>query len=833
MKRHISSQNNKTLFYFIIFLIIILFLYAFTKIGPQQQTTRQTSYQQSQFLGEATQTIISGTRKCTDTDGGDNQYLKGTMQYYSNGVLQKTYTDSCYLSTLTEYYCNSLAYPQSKKVTCTTGCTNGACISTTSCKNECSSSGKVGCYSSNVQQTCGNFDKDTCLEWGNILPCPTDSGFVCKDGVGCTRPCTNECEAGRSQCSGNGAQTCADYDGNGCSEWGPVSTCPAKTICTNGVCIPDCIYDCSFEGERQCSGYGYRVCGNYDDDLCLEWGTLSFCEPNNICRAGECVFSNLPLCKETTASTRTSASPSQQLALDVSQLIGQIKQLSKDITTPSTRQGTSIQTVKAKAIQRKTLMIDLMKKYPNAFLQNIITPTQRQQLPVEVQQYIEQQTSISGKLEVIHVDDFKNQKNSRFEYYIKTSNQKVNFFPTGTLAAISGSVVKVTGYQLDNNIATRTNANNFQLLQRAIVEATGDQKTAVILLKFQDTQTIPFTKEQAQQIIFSGQVQNFFREASYSKISWSGNVFGWYTISENCNYKIGQYTQKAIDLADPYIDFRQYQRIVLIFGGTCTGGGMGSVGKHDVTTADGKITASVAWIGAYSSDIISNDRDHSFIWSYLDFVLSHELGHNLGVWHANHWECGPGIKLYGENCYHNEYGNVNDVMGVGATSLHFNAVYKDVYKWFDPASILTITQSGRYTLKPYETTSGARIAKILPSNYNNPPYYLEYRRPIGFDADLNNPAFWDLTFDQKGLFINKIIRPLQDAPDYLFTRLLDMSPTNSNWEDWFDTTLEQNQGAFYDAGNGITIGPIISADENQITFDVKIEQPTCVPPEGY
>jgi len=61
-----------------------------------------------------------------------------------------------------------------------TVCNNNVCASGTQCTNDCTTSGSKQCSGSSVQ-TCGNFDTDTCLEWGNTTACGT--GTTCSSGV--------------------------------------------------------------------------------------------------------------------------------------------------------------------------------------------------------------------------------------------------------------------------------------------------------------------------------------------------------------------------------------------------------------------------------------------------------------------------------------------------------------------------------------------------------------------------------------------------------------------------------------------------------------------------
>ncbi|MEK7092638.1 MAG: hypothetical protein AAB907_03360, partial [Patescibacteria group bacterium] len=51
-----------------------------------------------------------------------------------------------------------------------------------------------------------------------------------------------------------------------------------------GVCVDECSQD-----SKECSGNGYRTCGNYDSDSCLEWGNVISCSSNEICENGGCI----------------------------------------------------------------------------------------------------------------------------------------------------------------------------------------------------------------------------------------------------------------------------------------------------------------------------------------------------------------------------------------------------------------------------------------------------------------------------------------------------------------------------------------------------------------
>jgi len=66
--------------------------------------------------------------------------------------------------------------------------------------------------------------------------------------------------------------------------YGTLKVNPSQQSCTN---------DCS-SGQMQCSGNGYRTCGNFDSDPCLEWSSVTSCSSNQQCISGYCVSNPNP-----------------------------------------------------------------------------------------------------------------------------------------------------------------------------------------------------------------------------------------------------------------------------------------------------------------------------------------------------------------------------------------------------------------------------------------------------------------------------------------------------------------------------------------------------------
>jgi hypothetical protein len=158
----------------------------------QRNLPDNSGYSFTQLVKDFANTYIPITATCTDTDGGENIYEKGT----TCSTLCKT--DVCLSSTsLKEYYCNGDAMV-SKIINCANGCVDGACAqdsfvcnsnhtdSTGKCHHDCGAF--AGCHgispntcSSNSLKKCNSTCQEissckdrTCNCGENLNNCPED-----------------------------------------------------------------------------------------------------------------------------------------------------------------------------------------------------------------------------------------------------------------------------------------------------------------------------------------------------------------------------------------------------------------------------------------------------------------------------------------------------------------------------------------------------------------------------------------------------------------------------------------------------------------------------------
>lgn len=162
--------------------------------------------------------------------------------------------------------------------TCPSGqtCQSNKCItSTPTCTNDCSPSGTKQC-SGNGYQFCGNFDSDSCYEWGPATDCGTakycsrGSCIICYPKANCNKNSADACEVD------------LNTNSNNCGSCGNV--CASGYICKYGKCIAGCVSNANVCLGKNCGVFANGTCGN------ISCGT---CQTGQICSNGTCINLNL------------------------------------------------------------------------------------------------------------------------------------------------------------------------------------------------------------------------------------------------------------------------------------------------------------------------------------------------------------------------------------------------------------------------------------------------------------------------------------------------------------------------------------------------------------
>ena len=465
-----------------------------------------------------------------------------------------------------------------------------------------------------------------------------------------------------------------------------------------------------------------------------------------------------------------------------------------------------LQQLKDKAEQRRQLLAELIQSHPDEVLRVAIPEDKQRGMPAEVVAKLEQRQDLEGELEVYYEDYpdgthklrhlLKTNFGERFELHLVNAQRQ---WRNGTKVRAQGWLLeRAAGGGVQGDIALTDDDNG--LTQLADVTSTtsgtttttggttladmpntlGAQRTLAILVNFQDAPSNqPWTASQANSLLFgSGGVSDFFKENSNQQTWLTGKVAGWYTIpvsSTTCDgFAIQSAAQQAAQ-AGGY-DLTQYDRLLYVFpqNSNCGYTGMGQVGAFPSST----------WING----------------SLILRTIAHEMGHNLGLYHAHALDCGN--TTLGSSCTAQEYGDTQDIMGYPGIVGHFNGFNKERLGWLASSNIVNVGSSGNFYLQPASVATSAakvlKIAKGVDANGQPSYYYVEYRQPTGFDAHLTDTGVIDAT----NMFSGVSVRQASPS-DGNSGQLLDMT-AGSNFVDMKDAALTGGR-SFSDGSAGVTV----------------------------
>lgn len=341
-------------------------------------------------------------------------------------------------------------------------------------------------------------------------------------------------------------------------------------------------------------------------------------------------------------------------------------------------------------------------------------------------------TEVTGTLRVIVSDRFESRK-STLSYELrdgKTGSRLKLVLPRSPrFVGGTDELVTVRGELLDGH-RLRLDAGSVRTLEAAakhanarfaspsgaftsaVESAPAKRRALVMVAKFQDAAPSCGTAA-IDAALFSdpaqGSVDALYQEMSLGRVGFAGNVIGPFLVDDTATGRcdLNGWTAALDERATAAgVDLSAYDHRVYVFpGASSCSTGMGTVGG----------APGLVWIEACD----------------LPDAFAHELGHNLGM---NHASSSGG-----------EYDDVSDVMGYSGVGLRqVNAPHQEQMGWRDAAAAQAISASGTYAIAPLELDATQAAApqtlKIaIPGSTNQ--YYLSYRRPVGFDANLDSSYY--------------------------------------------------------------------------------------------
>ncbi len=276
---------------------------------------------------------------------------------------------------------------------------------------------------------------------------------------------------------------------------------------------------------------------------------------------------------------------------------------------------------------------------------------------------------------------------------------------------------------------------------------TREGKAAVFLVNFESNERqIPVPLQNPRDIedyLFDerkGQFQKFFSEVSHGKVSYTGDVFGWYTMpgyGSDAAYQgyLGPCTVPYSSLQNMVnnINIADYNTIIIL--SRC--GDYGTIGGY---------ASEIEFSGQeyYFTEIKGHPTRFDFTGSsdYVNYpsyvgILNHEIGHTFGLGHSNSLDCDE--KTVWSDCSISYYGNAFDTMGYPDGARAYNYRQQLKLGWINSDNVLVINQPGSYHLDNLQTPGGVVGAQIYMPNRTAPPIFgLEHRKAEGVDSKLQD-----------------------------------------------------------------------------------------------
>jgi hypothetical protein len=416
-------------------------------------------------------------------------------------------------------------------------------------------------------------------------------------------------------------------------------------------------------------------------------------------------------------------------------------------------------------------------------------------LPPEIASMIEQPVSVTGKLSILHWDNFRTQMDG-FTYGVtdqSTGKQYTLHFAKGQPSQLTGTLIQASGTAINNElVVAAAGGGTLQTIQgTAGSNDIGSQQTIVILINFTDNTSQPYTSAQENGMVFtdSDSVNAYYQADSFGQTSFAGTVTTqWFTLPYTeatvcTNYAtIGAAADQAATNAGYNLSNYVHKMYIMPNAG-CGWGGISTIGGNP----------SQSWVQVYGEP-------------YDQELMEHELGHSLGFYHASTITCGAKAIDVAANCTEQEYGDNFDPMGY-YNSDQSNPAHKAQATWIANGNVQTVSTNGTYTLAPLETTaSTVQILKIYKPDTGE-YYYIGYRQPIGTDVGIPSGMTSGATIYIRG-----------SANTYL----VDTTPGDGT----FSNAALSDGTTFSDTVNGIVITQV-SHSASGVTLSVSFSGLAC------
>ncbi|HSW78630.1 MAG TPA: hypothetical protein VLF88_01250 [Candidatus Babeliales bacterium] len=391
----------------------------------------------------------------------------------------------------------------------------------------------------------------------------------------------------------------------------------------------------------------------------------------------------------------------------------------------------------------------------------------------------------TGTVREVHGDNFTDKHAENKHYVLDTTKAVYNLALPSSSNVEPGQKVKLHG-QVDGNKLVVAQGSLSATNAATSATVSGVQKVAALLINFTNDRSQPFTTSEAYSTLFTDtrSVNAFYKASSNGQVSLTGDVYGWYSLNldnTTCDYPSWKTAADAAATAAG-VNLAAYTNVVYEFPYTasCNWGGLGYM------------PGNYSWINGGGG--------------YNFGIISHELGHNFGVNHANSENCtdSNGVRVtLSAACTSTEYGDPFSIMGNSGNNLHTNW-HRAQLGWLAPQ---VITASGQYVLPPMTRNVPGRLLSVARGDGTY--FQLEYR---GF-----GDPYFDIFSSSDPVANGLTIRLTPDTSSLVQSQLLDTTPETTSFD---DAPLLAGK-TFTDSANNISITVLSVAGYDGATVKVQ------------
>ncbi len=406
---------------------------------------------------------------------------------------------------------------------------------------------------------------------------------------------------------------------------------------------------------------------------------------------------------------------------------------------------------------------------------------------------LEVRGSWEGILDYTIIDD-EQLRQSEVEIALQKGSRRIalHFAEREPAGLRSGIFLRVEGVRIGDDVAVEpsTSAAFEESISAASAEnsaeaagtcsALGDQRIAVIRATFPGV-TPSLSRQKVVDTFFgqSNSLDGYWKDASYNQTWATGDVYpldgGWYELDREYSCASGNdesslLRAKAIELADPDIDYSQYERVVIVFpkpSSGCRYAGLASLGCGMSVPDTNKLVSYAHQLSNYMGSSTQALQ-----------LTCHEAGHSLGLSHAasRRFYAADGSRetlgAFGTSGTISTYGDKFSCLGAWVIG-HYAASHKARMGWLSGSAVADVTSTGQFNIAPTEVSgSGTKALKIKRGSGNSDSVWVEYRQPIGsYDSNFGSQVY-------SGAMLH-----YEDSFTGVKSHLLDGTPSTSSFSD--------------------------------------------------